>query len=126
MKRSVILFLLLSICIHFYGQDNISNYYFQYPFLQDSKEWFKYDTPAERIAALQIPENKLNEIPTSALLDICMDFPYLIDFFLYNSYQQGYNALIHEFNGFKELSTRNDLAKNLADHGVGSGEHFLR
>ncbi len=114
MKKTVFLLSLLAICVQFYGQGSYSKY-FQYPIKQSTKEWQEIKTPAKRVAALQIPETKIKTIPTSDLLDICLDYPCLIDIFLYDNYQKGMDAITTDFNGFKELSIRRDLAKILLD-----------
>lgn len=63
----------------------------------------------ERIRALQIPEDDIHEIPTSELLEICLDFPYLIDILFSDDFQLGFKELTIEFNGFRELLLRKDL-----------------
>jgi hypothetical protein len=70
--------------------------------------WREKENPAERKEALQIPENILHEIPTTQLLDICVVYPYLIDILFFSNFQDGFEKLVDEFNGLKELLHRND------------------
>ena len=79
----------------------------------EKKEWKNLDTPQKRKKALQIPANVLSQISTEELLDVCFDYPYLLDFLFYDSYQQGLEALARQFNGFKELLGRKDIAAPL-------------
>ena len=79
----------------------------------EKKEWKNLDTPQKRKEALQIPVNVLSQISTEELLDVCFDYPYLLDFLFYDSYQQGLEALARQFNGFKELLGRKDIAAPL-------------
>lgn len=69
----------------------------------------------ERKAALEIPKDCLSGIKTAELLELCLDYPYLTDFFAYNTSEEGFNALMNEFNGFKELVIREDFQLCLID-----------
>ena len=97
-----------------------------------------------RIDALQIPEAILLTISTEGLLETCLSFPYLLDILYFNNYQQGFEALTAEFNGFRELLKRPDLtqiviekykrqssyvvsvrSKSIIDQGMFSFRHFV-
>ena len=71
-------------------------------------KWKQMSIP-DRIKVLQIPEDDIHEIPTSELLEICLDFPYLIDILFSDDFQLGFKKLIRKFNGFRELLLRKDL-----------------
>ena len=87
-------------------RDSIS---FHYPFLPGDELWQKYETHQERVAALQIPANILPTLPTKELLQVCLNYPYLIDFLIGdNNLQSGIEILFSEFNGFLELLKRKD------------------
>ena len=88
---------------------------FKYPFSPKDAKWNSFTTPNERKAALEIPSDCLSGIKTSELLTLCLDYPYLTDFYAYNSSEEGLNALMSEFNGFKELFGRTDLKPCLID-----------
>ena len=107
--RKVFIFLLfLTFCIS-EGFSNPEKKFFEYPFRQGSVEWYKFTNPKDRIAALQIPTDVFDSIPTTELLDICFDFQYITDLFTCNSLDEGYNCLETEFNGFKAILKRNDI-----------------
>lgn len=101
------LLLLLALSSVFMPEQLFSQY--KYPFGPDDKEWYSFSDVNERKAALAIPNDCLNGIRTSELLELCLDYPYLMDFFAYNSSEKGLNALMSDFNGFKELLNREDL-----------------
>lgn len=84
-----------------------------YPFHPGDEQWKSYTSPQERIAALQIPEDKLKSISTSDLLNVCLEFPYTMDMLAFDSPEIGFNAVCKEFNGYRELLTRQDLADAL-------------
>jgi hypothetical protein len=56
-----------------------------------------------------MPDVILAGISTECLLETCLNFPYLTDFLFANDYQQGFEVLTAEFNGFEELLKRKDL-----------------
>ena len=97
-----------------YSQVMINDVY-EFPIKQGSKEWKKFESVKERVTALQIPDNILSNISTEGLLETCLNFPYLIDILFYDSYQQGFEALMSGFNGFPELLKRRDLTNVLLE-----------
>lgn len=99
---------LVSVCSF---SQKVTSGYFEYPMKSGDGKWEQMNSVEERITALQIPEAILTSIPTERLLDICLDFPYLLDVLFYDDYQKGLEALKKEFNGFNELFNRKDLGK---------------
>lgn len=110
MKKFLLMILLslVSVCTH---SQKICNPDFEYPIKPGDAKWENISSVAERIAALQIPEDILANLPTERLFDICLDFPYLLDVLFYEDYQKGLEALRAEFNGFDELLNRKDIGK---------------
>ena len=117
MKRLIISTILVAWCICICGQ-NYADYY-TYPFGAKDEQWQKYENNKERIDALQIPEVKLYAIPTTHLLEICLDYPFLLEFTFNDDFQEGVNTLIQEFNGFRELISRKDLLDVLLAKEIG-------
>jgi hypothetical protein len=64
------------------------------------KVWKHLETPEKRKAMLQIPSPIVSEIPTAELIDACLDYPYLLDFLFYDSYQEGIDVLAFETNSW--------------------------
>lgn len=86
------------------------NAYSQYsaPFLNSNESWKESKTKVERITSLQIPQDELVNIPTKTLLNICLEYPYLIDIIAYSDFQRGFEKMISDYNGFRELFGRQD------------------
>lgn len=70
--------------------------------------WRHIESIPERITGLQIRPDVIHTIPTQELLDSCVNFPYLFNFYLYGRDQHAFELLTDEFNGLKELLNRND------------------
>ena len=114
MKRLLLLAIISMLVVNMYSQNESDNATtFEYPFNREDPEWKAFKTSRERIAALQIPAEKLVTIGTDDLLDVCLKFPYLPDIFAFDHIKQGIENLKSKFNGFDELLRRQDLAEVL-------------
>ena len=90
MKRLIFTITILSVFLCSYGnEDNKDNY--------------------------QIPSDKLSLMSTSEVLDLCLDYPYIIDVIAYHDINKGFNKVSSRFNGFSELYTRKDLLNTILD-----------
>lgn len=85
---------------------------FVYPIQPGSEKWENLNH-GERILALQIPENILKNMSTEELVEAVLDYPCFIDFMFYNTYQEGFEVLKQNFNGIRELFSRNDFGEYL-------------
>ena len=116
MKKILLSILLLQLNIIAFCQVSPkSGIVFSFPFSQDDKEWCSFRTPKDRISALQIPENILQFVCTKNLLDCCLNFPYITDAFANSNMESGFNGMMSEFNGFRELLNRKDAIDALVD-----------
>ena len=79
-----------------------------YPVKPGMEEWRQLKTFEEINQACQIPEDMLKKLDTEALVKICFDYPDFMTIFLYNTPQDGFNALYSSFNGIRELFDRKD------------------
>lgn len=70
--------------------------------------WAAYDTHAQKVAACQIPDSILPNIPTAELVGICMEYPLLFDAYAFNTPLQGMKVVASRFNGLQELMKRQD------------------
>ncbi len=61
----------------------------------------------------QISTNLLESMSIDELIDIAMDYPLLIDMYLFDDYEEGFNAVLNDFNGLQELMSRDDLIEVL-------------
>ena len=88
---------------------------YEFPDISDMNEWGRPNIMQERKAALQIPDACLETLSTKGLLKTCLEYPYLLDMFVFNDYNTGFNALMKQFNGFRELLKRHDLVNVLLE-----------
>ena len=87
---------------------------YDFPDISHLNDWNSKDIIPRRFKALQIPDNILANISTAGLLETCLDFPYLLNLFYFNDYQQGFEkGLLENFNGFRILMERKDLVDAL-------------
>jgi hypothetical protein len=96
------------------GRKKIEDKY-EFSIKPGTSAWNRIESISERIKALQIPDAVLHSISTEGLLETCLEFPYLVDIFFYENYQKGFDELMDEFNGFRELFKRTELANVLID-----------
>ena len=82
---------------------------YEFPDISAMNDWASPDIIQRRKAALQIPEGVLASISTAGLLETCLEYPYNLNMFSINDYQQGFNALTAQFDGYRELLKRSDL-----------------
>lgn len=64
----------------------------------------------DRGEKLQLPEEWLKNMTTSALVDAVVGYPYFTDFLFYNDVQSFMDVLYNTFNGMRELADRPDVA----------------
>jgi hypothetical protein len=77
---------------------------FDFPDIQ----WAALDTHEQKVAACEIPDSILSDIPTEELVGICMKYPLILDAYAFNSPLLGIKKVLFRFNGFKELMKRAD------------------
>ena len=95
---------------------------YEFPDISGMNEWTRPGIIKDRIDALQIPENVLASISTEGLLETCLEFPYLVDILHFSDFQQSFNVVVSNFNGFRELLRRPDLVDALLDKYYGITE----
>ncbi|MBW1613991.1 MAG: hypothetical protein JRJ57_08480 [Deltaproteobacteria bacterium] len=113
--KSILLTVLIYCCntIIIIGQSNEARW--SYPVRPGMSEWAILKTDTEKFNACQIPENIIDTISTADLLGLCIDFPLFHRIILYDNMLHGMDALTEKFNGFAELSKRNNLDKTLIE-----------
>jgi len=78
-----------------------------------SAEWEAISTRDEMLKVIQIPNEVLNSINTEELAVLCINYPMHLDFYIYNSLQEGLERVVSDFNGLRELFERKDNVKYL-------------
>ena len=85
---------------------------YEYPIKTGTPEW-KESNYRELVDLLQIPEEILYNLTTEALIETVLDYPFIVNLFLFNSYEDGFKATLSDFNGLRELVRRDDAASKL-------------
>lgn len=89
---------------------------YTYPIYPGTDEWvdaWEGRSTLDMTALLQIPENKLAQMTTEALLESVMNYPFVSNYSAYNTIKGFYEALYETFNGFRELMSREDCREVL-------------
>ena len=84
-----------------------------FPVKPGMAEWCQLKSMDEMYQVCQIPDNILRNIDTKSLTDICLNFPAPPVFPLFNTPHQGFMEYYSNFNGIRELFTRNDAGMHL-------------
>lgn len=90
--------------------ETIQNHHTPYvfPVTPGSSEWKSLSSREEMLDACQIPEDRLASMTTEALLETVLHYPLILDFMAFNSYKSAYKVMSDNFNGFRELFSRED------------------
>ena len=81
---------------------------------RDSEEWNNL-TVAQRWQAVNIPEDKLDQMTTNDLIEHCVNFDFMWDIFNHANYGVGLNVVIENHNGLRELLNRSDAGELILD-----------
>ena len=84
-----------------------------YPVKPGMEEWKEFQSTQEMIDACQIPDNILSSLSTENLTDICLQYPLIINVFVFDNMNVGLDAFFDEFNGIRELYKRKEVSKEL-------------
>jgi hypothetical protein len=88
---------------------------YQFPTRPGSDEWKKLNGTLERYEVLQIPDTILSNLVTSALIETCLTFPFLIEIHTTENPQVGFEHVFKRFNGLRELFEREDAGTKILD-----------
>ncbi len=87
-----------------------------YPVKPGTPQWEALKTRNEMLKAVQIPESVLKSVSTEELVEICLDYPLMVDLWVYNSLQEGLRRNVAvNFNGVQELFRRTDNVQPLLE-----------
>ena len=92
------------------GAPWICTHVYTYPLKAGTDEWQSLSVQ-ERHARMQLSDILLGSMRTEDLIEVCLEYPFAIDLFAFDDFQTGFKALYNEFNGFRELLSRDDLAE---------------
>ena len=81
-----------------------------FPIQPGMEEWAKLESHQAMVDVCQVPENVLKDMCTIGLVDTYLDYPILFTIFAFNNINEGLYQVSHEFNGLRELLSRDDCA----------------
>lgn len=87
----------------------------EYVYEEKSYQWKCIASHDEMVAAYQIPDDEIKKMSTEMLLSAYLNYPLLIDMFVYNTNEMGFNALKSQCNALNELLSRNDVGEVILD-----------
>lgn len=81
---------------------------YQYPMTPEHEQWAQM-IYLEQILACNMPEELISVLSTEELVRVALEYPFMIDFLLFDSYEQGVSHLRNTSNIYDELFMRNDI-----------------
>ncbi len=86
-----------------------------YPiYTNDKEQWNELDYK-EQVAACNMPQSLLESISTQELTTLALEYPFLIDFFMFDSYTAGMRSIWGKSNIINELYYREDVGTYLLE-----------
>ncbi len=79
--------------------------FYEYPITIMSDDWFNYSVK-EKVAMLIIDQETLNRMTDRQLVYAIADYPYLVDIYLYNSFEEGLTNFKKNCSAYCELMER--------------------
>jgi len=97
-----------------FSQTRVKDVY-EFPIKPDTEEWWQFETVEKRVEVLQIPDEVLVKMSTEGLLETCLEYPFLLSILHGDNCQHGFDGLMKQFNGFRELFRHDNLANVLLE-----------
>lgn len=107
----LIMILILSVTTSINAKENDKKY--EYKITTNDKKWKEFDSKAEMIDACSISDTELNKMTTEELLDAVLNYPLIVDIYLFNSYNEGLQVLANESDAYGAFLKREDAANVL-------------
>lgn len=79
-----------------------------------TNEWQHLNSHDEMVAVCQLSDDQITNMSTDDLLNALLTYPLLIDMFVCDSLQSGFELIRSNFNGIEELLTRPDASEVIA------------
>lgn len=99
---------------------------FEYAVTTDDAQWAQLNSIDEMLEVCAIPYAVTGQMTTDALIDAVLDFPLLVNIFLYETEQEGIAALIEECDAYQELRMRSDASSKLTNRINAETDEFDR
>lgn len=87
-----------------------------YPIRPGSEEWATLPTTADRIKAIQVPEDILHRLSDQQLLDLILNYPFFTSYILSDNPFDGYQRTMVTLNAYRELKSRPESLNLIFDH----------
>jgi hypothetical protein len=85
-----------------------------YPVKPGTEEWKALKTQKEKLRVCQVPEDILRNMTPDALVETCLSYPMFdVAIIAHDGRQEGFDALVQDFNGIRELLRRKDVGSSL-------------
>lgn len=88
---------------------------YEFPITPESKEWKDFSSKTEMLEVCQIPEEILHNISTPDLVETVLNYPFINDFYCFNSEELAYKRIYEDFNGMRELLSRGDVTEAILE-----------
>lgn len=94
--------------------------YYTYPYQPGTDAWKELHNQGIQAVydACKIPEDVLKTLSTEAVVQAFFDYPYVTDFYLFNSMLEGYEVMINRNTAYAEMLKRKDTASILVERYV--------
>ncbi len=93
----------------------MDNMPYDFPVTPDDDGWKEFTTKQEMLDVCQIPQNKLENMTTEALLETVLNYPLIGTYTAFNSIEDACAVMSDDFNGFDELFSRSDISEILME-----------
>ena len=110
MKKLTFIFFILIFCAVNAQEKKLT---WNYPVKYGTEEWKNLKSYEEQLNAYNIPPDILEGISTAELVKTCLTYPEWGVICAFNDRRIGLNNMMSQFNGFRELFARNDVAKEM-------------
>lgn len=88
---------------------------YEFPITPESEEWKDFSSKTEMLEVCQIPEEILHNISTPDLVETVLNYPFINDFYCFNSEELAYKRIYEDFNGMRELLSRGDVTEAILE-----------
>ena len=125
---TIVVSLLMSLfCVYYFSgvkTKNSTTWYKDKDTYQGAEDVYDYSNKTDKLDSIDIqewneflfvPEAELETMSTETLLLTTLDYPFLVDIYLFDSYREGYNKLKSANNVIGELISRRDMTEVLTD-----------
>lgn len=86
---------------------------YDFPIRPGTEAWKQLASRQEMLQAVQVPQATLDAMSTKALVETVLNYPLLTDMMAHLQIQDGFNAVVKDFNGLAALLERPEAGREL-------------